>query len=74
MEERIPKPQTIASKKYQDKVGLMSKAYKLKREVVEAFADACNTTGVSQAYQLTKMMNEYIDQVNREQSKKHSDE
>ena len=31
-----PKPQTVASKKYQDKVGWISKSYKLKKEVVES--------------------------------------
>ena len=36
-----PKPQTVASKKYQDKVGWISKSYKLKKEVVELYADAC---------------------------------
>ena len=38
-------PQTKATEKYQKKVGLMSKSYKLKREVVEAFAEACDKTG-----------------------------
>ena len=32
------KPHTIATEKYQKKPGWMSKSYKLKREVVEAFA------------------------------------
>ena len=32
-----PTPQTIATKKYEKKAGWMSKSYKLKREVVEAF-------------------------------------
>lgn len=66
MEERNPKPQTIASKKYQDKVGLISKAYKLKREVVEEFSNACEKAGVSQAFQLTKMMKEFIKQTNEQ--------
>ena len=57
-----PKPQTIATKKYAEKVGLISKSYKLKREVVEKFATACDKVGVSQAAQLTKMMNEFIEQ------------
>lgn len=57
-----PKPQTIATQKYTEKVGLMSKSYKLKKEVVEEFAKACEQVGVSQAAQLTKMMNEFIEQ------------
>lgn len=49
-------PQTRATEKYQKKVGLMSKSYKLKREVVEAFAEACDKIGVSQAGKLTELM------------------
>ena len=58
-----PKPQTIATEKYGKKVGLMSKSYKLKREVVEEFASACEKAGVSQAAQLTKMMQEFSESV-----------
>lgn len=39
----------------------MSKSYKLKREVVEEFARACEEEGVSQASQLTKMMKEFVE-------------
>ena len=40
-----PTPQTIATKKYEKKAGWMSKSYKLKREVVEEFARACEEEG-----------------------------
>lgn len=60
-----PKPQTVASKKYQDKVGWISKSYKLKKEVVELYADACEKAGVSQAGQLMKMMKEFADRTNK---------
>lgn len=56
-----PKPQTVATRKYEKKAGWVSKSYKLKREVVEQFAEACEKAGVSQAAQLTKMMNEFIE-------------
>lgn len=56
-----PKPQTVATRKYEEKAGWVSKSYKLKREVVEQFAEACERAGVSQAAQLTKMMNEFIE-------------
>ena len=56
-----PKPQTIATKKYEEKAGLMSKSYKLKREVVDQFAEACDRAGVSQAAQLSKMMTDIIE-------------
>lgn len=58
--------QSKATRKYEAKVGLISKSYKLKREVVEAFAEACNKAGVSQASQLTKMMTEFIETVSKE--------
>lgn len=56
-----PTPKTIATKKYEKKAGWMSKSYKLKREVVEEFARACEEEGVSQASQLTKMMKEFVE-------------
>lgn len=58
--------QSKATRKYEAKIGLISKSYKLKREVVEAFAEACNKAGVSQASQLTKMMTEFIETVSKE--------
>nr|DAP18384.1 MAG TPA: hypothetical protein [Caudoviricetes sp.] len=62
MEEKKIRPQD----KWNAKVGLISKSYKLKREVVETFAEACNKAGVSQAGQLTKMMTEFIETVSKE--------
>lgn len=56
-----PKAQTKATEKYQKKAGWMSKSYKLKKEVVEAFAKACEDEGISQASQLTKMMTEFAE-------------
>lgn len=53
--------QTIASQKYQEKVGMVSKTYKLKKELVEQFAEACEKEGISQARQLTKMMTEFVE-------------
>ena len=43
--------QTLRNKRYQEKAGWMSKSYKMKRETVEAFAEACNKAGASQAGQ-----------------------
>ena len=54
-----PKPQTIATKKYGEKGGLIATSYKLKKDVVNRFAAACEAAGVSQAAQLTKMMEEF---------------
>jgi hypothetical protein len=57
MEEKKIRPQD----KWNAKAGLISKSYKLKRELVEAFADACEKAGVSQAGQLSMMMKEFIE-------------
>lgn len=57
MEEKKIRPQD----KWNSKAGLISKSYKLKRELVEAFADACEKAGVSQAGQLSMMMREFIE-------------
>lgn len=58
-----PKPQTIATKKYEKKAGFMSKSYKLRKEIVEQFAEACEEAGVSQASQLSTMMKQFIEEV-----------
>lgn len=63
-----PTKQTIATEKYMKKAGWISKSYKLKREIVESFAEACEIEGVSQAGQLMNMMKEFTDQVKREHS------
>lgn len=60
-----PKPQTVATEKYAKKVGLISKSYKLKRELVEEFAAACEQAGTSQSAQLSLMMKEFIERTNK---------
>ena len=57
--------QTLRNKRYQEKAGWMSKSYKMKRETVEAFAEACNKAGVSQAGQLMKTMHEFTEEINK---------
>lgn len=61
-----PNPQTVATNKYQKKAGYMTKGFKLKREVVEQFKDACRKTGVSQASQITEMMKKFIEEQNKQ--------
>lgn len=58
-----PKPQTIATKKYEAKAGWVSKSYKLKKELVDEFAEACDKAGTSQAAQLSLMMKQFIKEV-----------
>lgn len=49
--------------KWNEKAGLISKSYKLKRDLTEEFAMACDNAGVSQAGQISKMMREFIEEV-----------
>ena len=65
MKKGEPNPQTVATDKYQKKAGYMTKGFKLKREIVEQFEEACKKAGVSQASQVTKMMREFIEQQRR---------
>lgn len=58
MEEKRVRPQD----RWNAKAGLISKSYKLKKEIVEQFAEACEAAGVSQAAQLTKMMKAFIEE------------
>ena len=52
--------------KWNKKNGLVAKSYRLKKEIVEAFALACEKRGVSQSGQLTNMMQEFITEVEGE--------
>lgn len=58
----MPKAQTKATDKWQKKVGIISKSFKLKKELTEEFKEACEKAGVSQAAQISKMMREFIDE------------
>ena len=49
-----------ATARYQEKKGLVSKSYKLPRDVVEAFAEACQERELSQSEVLKKYMTYYI--------------
>lgn len=57
-----PNAQTVATEKYQKKAGYMTKSFKLKRNITERFAAACEKAGVSQAAQITAMMKDFIEQ------------
>ncbi len=54
-EKKKVRPQDVWSAKN----GYISKSYKLKKDVVEEFKEACDRVGVSQASQLTKLMKEF---------------
>lgn len=56
-----PSAQSRATRKYEKKAGWVSKSYKLRKKLVDEFAEACSKQNVSQAAQLSKMMQEFID-------------
>lgn len=58
-----PSKQTIASEKYQKKAGYKTKAFKLKGDVADRFAAACERAGVSQAAKITELMEKYISEI-----------
>ena len=64
----MPTAQTKATEKwqkkagYKKKVGIISKSFKLKKELTDEFKEACEKAGVSQAAQISKMMREFIDE------------
>lgn len=59
-----PNPQTRASDKYQKKVGLTVKAFKIKKSLADDFAAACEKAGTGQAATITKLMERFIEETN----------
>lgn len=57
-----PNAQTIASEKYQKKAGYKVKAFKLRGNVADRFAIACEAQGRSQASVITELMERYINE------------
>lgn len=47
--------QTRATMKYQKKVGIIAKSFKIKKELADNFKIACEKAGVSQASQISRM-------------------
>ena len=60
MPKGAPTAQTIASEKYQKKVGIIVKGFKVKRELADDFAAACERAGESQASVIARYMQQYI--------------
>jgi hypothetical protein len=55
-----PSAQTKATARYQEKVGLAARTYKLKTADADAFKVACEANGESQAAVLTRLMASYV--------------
>ena len=51
---------TRATARYQKNKGLISKSYKLDKDITDEFAEACENAETSQAKELTKFMKRYI--------------
>lgn len=64
MTEGKPKAQTIATEKYQKKAGYIPKSFKLKKDIVDEFSEACKKAGTSQAATITRLMKEFIEENN----------
>ena len=58
-----PNKNTVRVDRYQKKAGYKVKSFKLKGDVADRFAEACDRAGVSQASQITKMMEQFIKEV-----------
>ena len=55
-----PKPQTKASMKWEKKVGIIAKTYKLKKSLADEFAEVAKEQGSNQTRELSKLMQDYI--------------
>lgn len=58
-----PSARTKANDKYQKKAGYKVKGFKLRGDVADRFAEACEISGVSQAAKIAELMEMYIAQV-----------
>lgn len=51
---------TRATERYRKKIGIVTKNFKLKRELCDAFAAACERAGISQTQAVTQFMQDFI--------------
>ena len=59
-----PNKNTIRVDRYQKKVGYKTKGFKLKGDLADRFAAACDKAGVSQASKISELMEQFINEVN----------
>ena len=69
-EEKKQRPQD----KWDEKAGLVPKTYKINKEVAEEFKEACKESGVAMGTQLTKLMKQFVEEVNNKQYQRASGE
>lgn len=61
MPKGMPNKNTIRVERYQKKAGYHVKSFKLRGDIAERFAQACEREGVGQAAKITELMQAYID-------------
>lgn len=61
MEEKKRRPQD----RWDEKAGVISKTFKVDKKVAEEYQNACKKSGVAMGTQLTKMMKEFIEEVEK---------
>lgn len=59
-----PNKNTIRVDRYQKKAGYKVKGFKLKGDLADRFAAACDKAGVSQASKISELMEQFINEVN----------
>ena len=64
MPKGAPNKNTIRVDRYQKKVGYKTKGFKLKGDLADRFAAACDKAGVSQASKISELMEQFINEVN----------
>lgn len=60
-----PNKNTVRVERYQKKAGYKVKSFKLKGDVADRFAEACDKAGVSQASKVAELMEQFISEVNK---------
>jgi predicted DNA-binding protein len=58
-----PNKNTIRVERYQKKAGYKTKGFKLKGDLADRFAAACDKQGVSQAAKISELMEQFISEV-----------
>ena len=58
-----PNKNTIRVDRYQKKAGYKVKGFKLKGDIADRFAAACDKVGVSQAAKISELMEQFINEV-----------
>ena len=61
-----PNKNTVRVDRYQKKAGYKVKSFKLKGDIADRFAEACDKVGVGQAAKITELMEQFINEVNKD--------